>query len=167
LPGLEEEMGKAAMKLSRLDIRLLRFIGTQYPVAFVSSGKIVAMDERPLPTEAHLLSHCRKFHPADVKNSVDRLVSYQYIAPVTLHARSDFVEAPAYPGHSIRLPIAKSQGDGVIGYQIRMEGKERIEGLKRNRIIRWLIGIAGSVIVIVVTAVATAIAEKYFGGNGK
>jgi hypothetical protein len=72
------------MKFSRLERQVLRFIRNRYPIPYDSSKEedIIAIGERPLPTEDMILQECKEERADSVKKAMQMLLSYQCIVPV-------------------------------------------------------------------------------------
>jgi len=116
------------MKLTKIERRILGFIDRKYPIASnqCDSRKMVAVGERPLTTTEEISKCFNTSSDAEIQAAIAKLIAFQCVQPVYLHDKSDFVEMALFPGHILRLPVAKL-GNGTQALQVTEIGKATIK----------------------------------------
>jgi len=132
------------MKLSRIEKKLLQFIGTEFPVPFEAdtSGTISTHQELPVPTMDTLKAKFRLLSEGELVAAVDKMASYQFLKKRRLYVESEFSDVTLGPGQSIRCPVAGSSNvdttSGDCGYQITSAGKSLVDTFWPNVVKRIL-----------------------------
>lgn len=127
------------MKLSRLEMRILKFIRKEYPHVYDApeAKEIKTAEERPLATEGTVATAFGA-ESESVRKALIRLKAYRCIESIYLFEPDEFSEHTMSPGKKIRMtPMVAPKGKD--GYQVTAFGIQTIEStvwekLKRTAI---------------------------------
>jgi hypothetical protein len=132
-------LAKRTMKLTRFEKRLLSHIYKTYPIPYEKpvpgSISILTPKTRPVATWQSLVD---KFDPngsVKLRESLDRLESYQLIKKLLLYSDADKITVHTGVGQPIQL--ANPSRNHTYGYQATVHGKDYMA----HSIARWVSGV--------------------------
>ncbi len=123
------------MKISRLQMQILRFIESKYSLTVEKDigDEIKTRSEKPLPILPDLCDYFKKTDHFKIQDTANFLVSHVFVKEIYLYHESDFEKFQSIPGTIIRRCAINTRGNGVNGYQMTQHGVDQLNSSLRKK----------------------------------